>query len=278
MKKTFIIVLVILLFVDCNNREENKKNVSVDLIENSIEYSKPERNSDTSTNIKINNDSLILTEHLKQLQTDSLIVIDDSVLRITGIVRYSGLGKWYKGGFGFESKYQIRSRNKGFYLITDQELERYIGKCTEVRGSFLEDWNLNTSEINNLYTYGLSAIRLDSINEINADCCNNSVDLRKIKEPDEKSIRDTLEGYIYFSQRPSPDINYDYEFKLKTPIPNPADANYSITSLPFNTSTLRITEINDLIEDNSLIRVYGRVIGGYAESYIIRCEKYELIK
>lgn len=262
--------IFVFLLIGCSNTSENKKIVDNDSVSLDSEI-----NSIAIIDEFNKKDSLIVEEDSVLSQMDAQAILDDSTLTRTGIVRYSGLGRWYKGGFGFESKYQLQSKGKGFYLITDLELIEYLGKCVKIKGTFLTGWDLNTEEVDGLYTYGLTAISLDSIQLIDADSCNNSINFLEIKMSDEHLIRDTLEGYIQFSKRPSPDIGYDYKFELKTPIFHPEDSSCSITYLPFITRTISLTEINNLISDKSLIKVYGGIKGGASESVIFRCEKYE---
>ena len=205
-----------------------------------------------------------------------MIEIDMDQVTAIGVLRYSGLTD-NDNLFNFPTKYLLQSDSTSFYIVTDKNIDQYLGSCIQVKGVFPKGWNLNSKEINGRYTYGVSALKIDSIRPIKPDICDSFLQAIAYTAP-ASPPSDTLRGTMKYNKRPAPDIGYDYKIILDIPIPHPADETQKLSEITLVNTQLKLDQINHLIKDTVHIEIYGRVVGGYAESYHFILHDYKLIE
>lgn len=210
-------------------------------------------------------DSLL---HLEQIKYDTLYSCKDSVITIKGIIQSSGIRKEYE--LGIQADFQITTPLKSFFLVTSSDLSPYWGKCVCVKGRFVKGWDADMSK----YNFNISAMNLDSIKSISSNYCFNSPIFRPVNNNKyEIQKRDTtVSGIIVRSKRMSPDIDYDYRLKLEKPVYN-LDDGWGQTSNFFLSINMNIDSLNNIIENNRRVTLYGMFTGGYVETTNFLCKK-----
>lgn len=271
--------MVVLLLFSCKSQKQNENAISKsDTIYNTQEIlnminAKDDQLLDTtSTGIYL---KTLRIEKLKRdsfnALFDTLYEYQDSIVRVKGLIQSSGLLGTEK--FGIQATFQLTNPSKSFFLVTDQDLTKYWGKCVIVYGKYIEGWDYNSGNSREDYAFSRTAIKLKSIDYISSDyCCNSPV----FKNPFSYYLRipprDTvIECYILRRRRPAPDINYDYTAKLINQI-NITDRN-NVQQLPLFLD-IDLDTLNYLIEKEKKVKMVASLMPGHAESTALRCIKY----
>jgi hypothetical protein len=273
MKTQYVIfVLFLLVSGSCSNKPKKsvkpevqvKEQTNTDLLDNAaFENAVSKYYSERKVSRK--QDSLLALERIKY---DTLYSCADSVITIKGIIQSSGIRKEYE--LGIQADFQITNPQKSFFLVTSKDLSPYWGKCVSVKGRFIKGWDADMSK----YNFNISAINLDSINSISSNYCFNSPVFQPVNNKKYKiEKRDTtVRGVIVRSKRMSPDIDYDYRLKLEKPVYN-LDDGWGETSNFFLSINMDIDSLNNIIENNRRVTLYGMFTGGYVETTLFLCKK-----
>lgn len=245
------IFIVLIFLISCNSANDKKRKLEQDSVANITDKQKY--------------DSFAA-------QFDTLYSFIDSTVFVKGIIQSSGIQG--SDNFDIEAKFQITNPKKSFFLVTDQDLSPYWGKCVSVTGRYVKGWDSDSTNHNGSYKYLRSAIYLNSIKNIaNEYCFNSPVFVHVEKSNFEASKEDTIvKGFIVRSMRMAPDVNYDYSLVLEKPInnlDNPSDKISSIT-LQLN---MQLDSLNYAIENRKRVTLYGNFINGYAETTVFNCKK-----
>lgn len=268
------ILIALIMLVSCNRSNDRKQQLGKDALPKEqkivdslgdLDFEKAVSKYYSEKQINRKRDSLMELERVKY---DTLYSFVDSIITIKGIIQSSGIRKDYQ--VGVEADFQITNPQRSFFLTTTKDLSPYWGKCVSVKGRFVKGWDADMSK----YTFGISAMRLDSIKDVSSNYCFNSPVFRPLKN-DSYVIqhRDTtVKGVIVRSKRISPDISYDYRLKLEKPVHNQNDG-WGETSNFFLSINMNLDSLNNVIENKRVVTLYGIFTGGYLESTIFSCKK-----
>lgn len=265
-------VLILLLSVSCSNKPKKsvkpeaqvKEQTNTDLEDNAA-FEKAVSKYYSGRKVSQKRDSLLALERIKY---DTLYSCADSVITIKGIIQSSGIRKEYE--LGIQADFQITTPQKSFFLVTSKDLSSYWGKCVCVKGRLVKGWDADMSK----YNFNISAMNLDSIKSISSNYCFNSPVFRPVKNNKyEVHPRDTtVSGVIVRSKRMSPDIDYDYRLKLEKPVYNLNDAGGETSNFHLSIN-MNIDSLNNIIENNRRVTLYGMFTGGYVETTLFLCKK-----
>ncbi len=269
----FIFVLILLLSGSCSNKPQKpikpeapaKEQAQADSLGDAA-FEKAVSKYYSDRKITRKRDSLLALERIKY---DTLYSYVNSTITIKGIVQSSGIHE--QDQLGIQADFQITNPQKSFFLVTSNDLSPYWGKCVCVKGRFVKGWDADMSK----YNFNISAMYLDSIKYISSDYCFRSPIFQPIKNNDTYEIqpRDTtVSGVIVRSKRMSPDIGTDYRLKLEKPVYN-LDDGWGETSNFILSINMDIDSLNNIIENNRRVTLYGMFTGGYVETTYFLCKK-----
>ena len=199
---------------------------------------------------------------------DPFIAYNDSMLTIIGVVQTSGINN--DSGLKIKAKYQLISSKRDFYLIADSDLSEYWGKCVEVEGYFPSGWDMETEKMGGNWTWGRSAIAVNSISLTQESNCDALI-RQKLKRINMSNYPDTLRGVIIRRQRLVPDISTDYEIVFDEPIENPSDESILLESMLIYPN-VDLRTLNQIIDNKIHCTAYGRMVGGYAERMVFETD------
>lgn len=210
---------------------------------------------------KVKSDSFIA-------QFDTLYKFIDSTVFVKGIVQSSGIRDTSR--LGFYTEFQLINPRKRFLLVTSIDISNFWGKCVTVEGKYLKGWNYESSDY-----FGSTAINLNSIESVSNNYCFNSPVFKPVSDNKfERHFRDSIyECYIHRSKRPSSDISYDYSIELIKSVDLNSDEWNNVKSLPLRIN-INLDTLNFLIENKRKAKLYGLIIGGYAEGIVFDCKEY----
>lgn len=280
--KSCVTLLFFLLLIGCN--QQKKETVTIPESNSTLEIKK-ESTESTEVDVSVKEKDNGVDEYLAKLksdqakrdsiiaQLDTLYWEVDSIISVIGIIQSSGIID--SDNLGVEAEYQLTNPLKNFFLQTDEDLSPFWGYCVKISGRYLDGWNYDAGEERKNFKFGRTAIRVESVELASNELCNNSPIFIPVSENSfEKHQRDSVYScYIQRRRRPAPDISYDYEAILSKPI----DLNYEefsvIEQLPL-TINIDLETLNDIIENNREVRVYGIITGGYAEGIVLKCKEF----
>ena len=132
---------------------------------------------------------------------------------VIGIVRSNGLSIVDKDELGLPtSDFQIIDsiNNKSFFLVASEDLtlEKAIGKCVMVSGSYMPGWGQGTLQ----NSYARSALVADTFTITDLRSCEDP-SYQPMPVPEEAAIIE-LTGIVQRIARPSPEVSYDYVLDL----------------------------------------------------------------
>lgn len=274
-----LVFIAFILLVSCNSANRNKKQLERDSI---IEQRKADSIKDANFEKAVAKyhtdklfkkgskvDSLIELERANyeafKAQFDTLYSLKNSTVTIKGIIQSSGIREG--DSMGIKADFQIENPKMAFFLVTQKDLSPYWGKCVSVKGRYVKGWNVEKR-------FDRSALYLDSIKTISSDYCFNSPYFKPVgKEMYEIFYRDTIvKGLIVRSKRRAPDIGEDYCLKLEKPVYNLEDGWGETTNF-FISLNMDLDSLNNVIENEKKVTLYGLFKGGYTESIIFSCKK-----
>ncbi len=265
MNKALILLCTFLMIALSCNKPKNKNVNQVESISNETEAKSLKTEDKKKCSEQLADDFMLETKQK---------------IKAKGILRYSGLGEYEKKYYGFHTKYLLQSLKYKFYLITEKDIEKFVGQCIEIEGELREGWKLDTKEFNGQYTFEASAVDLNAIKSVKNTCCLNTITLKKENPIEDKPFGEftILNGTIAYNTRPAPDIAYDYKIILEEPIPNPhGEGAPTIEAIPFIPQNKNLRRINQLIKNKTKVKAKGYKQGGFAESIIFLCTKYEVL-
>ncbi|GAA0890766.1 hypothetical protein GCM10009122_04450 [Fulvivirga kasyanovii] len=208
------------------------------------------------------------TQKVDSTGYDSFITYNDSALSIIGVVQTSDITS--DSRLGIKADYQLVSSKRDFYLIADTDLTEYWGKCVKVEGYFPSGWDIETEKNGGNWTWGRTAIAVNSITLIQAGDCNALI-RQKLKHINLSSYPDTLQGIIVRRQRLAPDISSDYEIVFDEPIENRSDESIQLESMLIYPN-INLRTLNRIIDNKMQCTAYGRMVGGYAERMVFETD------
>ncbi|MEX2370499.1 MAG: hypothetical protein WD578_05780 [Bacteroidales bacterium] len=181
---------------------------------------------------------------------------------LNGIVQTSGLSEQDKSRFKIDSDFQIITNEIPYFLIANDDLSNFWGQCVEIEGKILEGWDNYPIDDRLHFTFGRSAISVESIK---FDSCR----IQNYIHTHITCLQDTVECNIERSVRPAPDIYYDYriiplgQVKLQIePAYNPPIFNLI--------HALSVDQVNTILNAKSTVKLVGCFTGGYAESVVFK--------
>jgi hypothetical protein len=206
--------------------------------------------------------------------------IDADTIKVTGVIRSSGLMDSEKEKLNIDSDYQItnlinkpaysRGNIYGFFVITEEDISNYEGRCVSLKGGVPDAWRdiqVNDFEFNGQYTYQRAALTLKTIESLKYEDCSP---YEKTSIPHEYMRPATFSGILSRLSRPAPDIGsgYDYKVKLNSPYLDKG----SMTGVPTVVSSFILAPTDNnmwkVFEENigNNVTVMGDIRWGYAES------------
>lgn len=248
---------ILLLLVACggNKTGGNSKN-DPKLKEPPCEKQQDNRKNESETNFE---SSCLF------LPNDSLLKIKDTIIIAGGVVQTSGIHETDE--LEVEAEYQLVSTKKSFYLITGLDFSTFWGRCVCVKGTLAEGWDLTTIYFNGNYTFGRTALNVTSVSLADDEICNQFLPLIDPSRTVKQEPLDTLHGVLVRTSRPAPDISYDYALQLSEPISHPEEPTYKLNQIIIHLD-IPLEKRNELIENQTEIKVVGRMTVEYAEMYV----------
>lgn len=250
---------------------ENKKRLD-EWYEKGKEEYKEKKEQRNKTLQRIKREKVKLDSFVAQF--DTLYKFVDSTVIVKGIIQSSGL----RGteSFGINAEYQLTNPKKRFFLVTDKDLSSFWGKCVNVTGKYVKGWNFESGNSRENFAYGMTAIHLETIEFISNNYCFNSPVFKPESENSyEKHKNDSVYfGHIIKIKRLVPDIPYDYGFVLDNPVSLDEEGWQDVKTLPILIN-IPLDTLNYIIENKKKVKIYGDIVGGYAEGIVFKCKEFQ---
>ncbi len=194
---------------------------------------------------------------------DSLYSTEGNQVMVAGYIQHSGLETIQNKAYDEFNAFQLISPKKAFFLLTDESLEKYWGKCVLVKGRFPDGWSLETREHNETFTFDRSALVVDEIS-VRENICEQISWTNKyhLQQPDT-----VVRGVLARSSRPSPDIAYDYIIKLDEPVNLLYDDSMTTSEIPV-IANMHYKKLEEALRSGKKLQFRGSVAYGYAESMV----------
>lgn len=276
MKYTYLLILIV-FFVQC--KQSNQKKIDAENQKRYEEWSAKEGEK-RKKEIEKRKEELKRIEYQQAkldsfiAQFDTLYQFVDSTVVVKGIIQSSGL----RGteSFGIKAEFQLTNPKKRFFLLTDKDLSSFWGKCVSVTGKYVKGWNFESGNSRENFAYGMTAIHLETVELISNNYCFNSP---VFKPASENSYKKHKNDSVYFGQiirikRPAPDIYYDYGFVLDNPISLDEEGWQDVKTLPILLN-IPLDTLNFIIENKKKVKIYGDIVGGYAEGIVFDCKEFQ---